>query len=51
MYLLYSVNVYIFNVVIEIKFYSISILFHKRDIYEKYGVKRRGNTGQDKVEE
>ena len=31
MYLLYSVNVYIFNVVIEIKFYSIlfySILFY-----------------------
>ena len=27
MYLLYSVNVYIFNVVIEIKFYS--ILFYK----------------------
>ena len=31
MYLLYSVNVYIFNVVIEIKFYSVllySILFY-----------------------
>ena len=30
MYLLYSVNVYIFNVVIEIKFYS--ILFYSNNI-------------------
>ena len=37
MYLLYSVNVYIFNVVIEIKFYSIlfySILFYCRNTYQ-----------------
>ena len=33
MYLLYSVNVYIFNVVIEIKFYSSILVFYYATVF------------------